>query len=632
MALCSRYAQQFKSNIDSISVYLKTIASIQAIREGKDEEQIVAILSDLFNKIGSFDVLFFAWPDGHAIRSINTGFDAGVREYFRKVSDTKKPYVSDVLLSGASGKPSIVVCEPIVTDGEFIGMLGATYNLDRTDSIMRDMKFKETGYGFVVDKTGLIIANTRYPDVVGKLNISERRVNPDTNLGLTELDYRLVQLFRDASYNWDSAVMGSYTMSGVDFDGVLVPIGLEGDQHWLVGVAAPIAEVNEVVNKLSRIMTAISAGFIVVALVFIIIISNKVAAPISAIRDECLMMADGDLRDRSINISSRDEIGELAFGFASMKRNLYNLITKVKSEAEDLAAASAELQGGSSSCALASEDVSRAIIDISMRTRSQADSTRSVASIANEIFSLTQNALALILEVNNIASDTSKNASDGQSVLERAMSQMREIGRGSSAVQDAVVNLADGYHEIGEIVDLISSIAQQTNLLALNAAIEAARAGEYGRGFAVVAEEVRGLAESSSSAAQKIAAMISDNQNKMEQTVDTSKASADGVSVGIEVVSSAREIFAGIALSIISLSDQIKSASSSIEKIAAGNQQLTSLISDIADISEKNISDVDGVTANTEEQLASTEEIAASCNNLAELASGLREEASFFQV
>ena len=70
----------------------------------------------------------------------------------------------------------------------------------------------------------------------------------------------------------------------------------------------------------------------------------------------------------------------------------------------------------------------------------------------------------------------------------------------------------------------------------------------------------------------------------------------------------------------------------SIEKIASGDQELTSLINDIADISEKNISDVDGVTASTEEQLASTEEIAASCNNLAELSSELKAEASFFNV
>jgi methyl-accepting chemotaxis protein len=212
------------------------------------------------------------------------------------------------------------------------------------------------------------------------------------------------------------------------------------------------------------------------------------------------------------------------------------------------------------------------------------------------------------------------------------MKQMRDIGLGSSALQNSVVELADGYREIGEIVSLISSIAQQTNLLALNAAIEAARAGESGRGFAVVAEEVRNLAESSNDAAKRISALISDNQGKMSIAVEASKSGTSGVSAGIEVVNSAGKIFADIATSILSLSDQIKDVSSSIEKIASGNQDLASLIGNIGEISEKNIADVDGVTASSEDQLASTEEIAASCNNLADLAAELREEAANFRV
>jgi methyl-accepting chemotaxis protein len=426
--------------------------------------------------------------------------------------------------------------------------------------------------------------------------------------------------------------MGSYVFDGVEYDGVFVPINLQGGQHWLVGVTAPLAEVNRDVNALSRVMIEISAAFIAAALLFVVVISRKVAAPIVRLRDECLVMADGDLRERPIEIRSGDETGELAEGFAAMKRNLSGLVTKVKTEAERLASASTELQIQSQGRAQAAEDVSRAMIDISKRTGTQAESTRNVLSIANEIAGITQNVLAVIHEVNAIASNTSKNASDGHAVVEGAMKQMGEIGAGSSAVQDAVAELARGYHEIDEIVTLISSIAQQTNLLALNAAIEAARAGEQGRGFAVVAEEVRSLAESSNSAARRIAALIAKNQDKMMQTVETAKSGAGSVAAGVEAVNSAGEIFAGITSSVVSLSGQIEGVSSSIEKIASGSQNLAALIGGIEDASEKNITDVEGVTANTEEQLASTEEIVASCSDLADLAAELREEAANFRV
>jgi methyl-accepting chemotaxis protein len=334
-----------------------------------------------------------------------------------------------------------------------------------------------------------------------------------------------------------------------------------------VAIAAPLAEVNREVAELSKVMVAISAGFSVIALMFIIITSKRVASPIALIRDECLVMADGDLRERKINVNSKDETGELAEGFATMKKNLSGLITKVKSEAENLVAASTELQSGSQNCANASEDISRAMVDIAERTRVQTEETKNAFSIANEISGVTQTVLAVILEVSHIASGTSRDADNGQSIVEKAMKQMRDIGLGSSALQNAVVELADGYHEIGEIVSLISSIAQQTNLLALNAAIEAARAGESGRGFAVVAEEVRNLAESSNNAAKKISALISDNQGKMVIAVEASKSGTSGVAAGIEVVNSAGKIFADIATSILSLSDQIKDVSSSIEKI-----------------------------------------------------------------
>ncbi|MDR1471765.1 MAG: methyl-accepting chemotaxis protein [Synergistaceae bacterium] len=632
MAIGSRYAEQIKANMDSITAYLKIMSGMQPIREARDRDLIVAAMSDMFGRVGKFDVLFFVWPDGRAVRSVNTEFDASTREYFKIVSSTKSPYVSGVTVSSSSGKPSVMVCEPIINEGEFMGLLGVTYNLERMNHIIGSVNFKSTGYGFIVDRTGLVISGPAVPEIVGKLNISEKRVSPETGLDLTELDDSLLNLFRNASSGGNSGVVGSYSFYGTDYDGVFVPINLEGGQRWFVAVAAPLAEVNRDVSVLSRLMLAISAGFILAALIFIVAISKRIAAPIALLRDECLVMAGGDLRARAINVRSKDETGALADGFSTMKRNLSSLIRKVKSEAENIASASEELQAESQSNADISEDVSLAMSEISARTKVQADSTKNVYSIASEMSSVAQSVMAMAMRVNDIASSASGNASEGQSVVEMAMGRMNDIGSGSSALQDAVVDLAEGYREIGEIVNMISSIAQQTNLLALNAAIEAARAGESGRGFAVVAEEVRNLAESSSGAARKIAVLISENQGKMEQAVEAAKSGTSGVSSGIEVVNSAGEIFGGIASSIISLSDQIKSVSASIEKIASGNQDLASLIGGIEEISEKNIADVNDIALGMQKQLASAQAIASSCVSLAELAAVLQEEGANFRV
>jgi methyl-accepting chemotaxis protein len=631
-AIASRYADRLKGNMDSITGYLKIMSDIQAIKEGDDKEAIVSVLSGMFDAIGMFDVLFFIWPDGNAIRSVNTEFDASEREYFKKVFSTKASYVSDTMISSSSGKPSVVVCEPVMDGGELVGMLGVTYNIERMNDIVNDDGFKEGAFSFIMDRTGLVVSAPKLPDVVGKLDISETSVDPSLSLGFKELDRRLINYYREVSSGWDRDIMVAYNFGDIEYDGVFVPISLQGGQHWLLSVVAPISEVNKDVNRLAAIMAAISAVFVVIGLAFVMMISRKVASPIALIRDECLKMASGDLRERSVCVSSGDETGELADGFKLMKGNLSSLIEKVKSGAEQLAASSSELQIGSQSATMAAESVSRAMVDIAKRTRVQADSTMNVNSIANDISGITQNALAMAIEVVNVASETSENAQDGQSSVKQAMVQMGEIRRGSSSVRDAVTDLADGYNEISEIVNLIASIAQQTNLLALNAAIEAARAGEHGRGFAVVAEEVRNLAESSNSAASQIATLIANNQAKMSQVVDVAKSAESAIDTGIDVVDSAGRIFSGIVSAIISLSDQIKGISSAIEKITDGNGSLASLISDINGISMKNITDVEGVTANTEEQLATSEEFSSACTGLARIASELEEEVANFQV
>lgn len=632
IAVSLRYADQLSAYMNSITNDLGIISGMQAIRAGEDKEQIVSILSDMFDKIGTFDVLFFVWPDGSAIRSVNTAFDAKEREYFKKVLATKEAYVSEVMISSSSGKPSVVVCEPVMDKGRLVGMLGATYNLERLAPIIDSVKFKDSGYGFIVDRNGLVISNPRFPDAVGKLNISEKKVDPETKLKSDELDDGLINIFKDTVSTWDREIYGDFSFESENYEGVFSPVNLQGGQHWAVAVVAPVREVNRDLVALTRIMLLLSIGFIFLGLVFVAFISGRVAVPIAMIRDECMILASGDLRAREVRINASDETGQLAEGFVSMKYSLSKLIKQVKSQAESLATSSGELTAGSQSCASAAEDVSRAMAGISDGANRQAKSAENIFAIANDISDTAQKVLDVTRKASDIAMSASCEAGEGQSAVEGVMAQMREISNDSSEVQKAIIELSDGSREISEIVSLISSIAQQTNLLALNAAIEAARAGEHGKGFAVVAEEVRQLAESSNKAAHQISDLIAKNQSNMKQAVETSKSGERGVVAGIEVVNTTGKIFAGIASSVVLLSNQMKDVSSSIEKMALANQGLVSSISDIGKISKDNIKEVVHASNVSDLLLSDVQQIASSSHDLAALASDLHEAAANFTV
>lgn len=626
------YANKIQFDLQEKMIRLDDLASIQRIKTGTNKTEIIQAMAEAQKRIGYFDTIFFISLDGSGIRSDNSTGQYNDRDYFQKILASQKPVISDPLVSRTTGQLSVVLAIPVFNNGQMTGVLGATYSLDRLTELVGGIKFKETGYGFLTDHLGTVIAHPKNPEMIGKLKLTDKQINPQLNLPIKELDDRLILLFKTVNET-GKPMEGSYSfVDSATQMGVFTPVPLPDGSKWIMTVAAPETEVNKEITTLAHMMIIISIISIIIAILFIIFLSKRFAKPIQIIRDECLILTDGDLSEQEIQVFSHDEIGQLAKGFQDMRGNLRVLVTNVKSQAEHVAASSEELTASANHSADAANQIAGSITDIAHGTEKQANSADRIVAVAREMSNNTEQILSTTQGVSEIAIHASQEARKGKESVEQAIVQMHDISQGSAEVQHAITELAAGSHEISEMVNLISTIASQTNLLALNAAIEAARAGEHGRGFAVVAEEVRKLAEQSNQATQQIGAVIEKNQINMEQAVAASQSGLERVKDGIVVINSAGEMFTFIVESIIQFSQQIKEISEAIQQIVDGSQTLVNSIHEIEIASKENAAETQTISAATEEQSASMQEIASASHSLASLASTLQEGVAKFRV
>jgi len=259
----------------------------------------------------------------------------------------------------------------------------------------------------------------------------------------------------------------------------------------------------------------------------------------------------GDLT-RTIEVTSYDEIGNLAESYNHLTAVIRDLITRIAGDAEQLADAAEHLTVTAETMAAGGKQAVEQTVAIA--TASQEMAATSCVIAENCVSTATQSQTA------------SASASAGTRTVDGTVALMTVISDKVKETAATIGNLDAKSEQIGEIVGTIEDIADQTNLLALNAAIEAARAGEQGRGFAVVADEVRALAERTTGATQQIGGMIKAIQSDIRAAVKTMEAGVSEVAEG-----SAEAAKSGAALRTIL--EQIDSVAMNVNQIATAAEQ-----------------------------------------------------------
>ncbi len=313
-----------------------------------------------------------------------------------------------------------------------------------------------------------------------------------------------------------------------------------------LAVAVDAADVSAAAERrtdmiLLVVVVATSAATIAIG----VLIARGVARPVRAMTTAMGRLAEGDKSTEIPAAGRRDEIGEMAAAVQVFKDSMIRNEQLAAAAAEEQAARErraehidrlacgfdAAVTGLTSSLAAAAAQLQSTADSLSSASEEATNQAGTVASASEESSANVQTVATATDELNASISEIS-----------RQVSQQADAASGAVDVANVsnqnVQELADRAHRIGEVVNLITSIAQQTNLLALNATIEAARAGEAGKGFAVVASEVKTLAKQTAKATEEIAAQVDAVQSSTETTVDSIQGIGDRISAIAEITAS----------------------------------------------------------------------------------------------
>lgn len=375
-----------------------------------------------------------------------------------------------------------VICPILDDDGKPIEYLGVRYEITAEELERQNMKGVidaiEQAYAYIeFDKDGTILAaNNNFTKALG--------------YPLNEIEGKHHRIFVDPSYasSSDYADFWSDLSSGKSFNNDFKHVGKNGAEVWLRAVYMPVKDEMGRVIKIVKIATDITQQkWKDVDLV------NKVDLILEVVD----AASKGDLT-KNIEVNGTEPIDRVCEGLQSLLTTLRESIKTIANSTEALASSSSELTSIGQQMAGNAEETSAQSNIVSAAAEEVSQNIQTVAAGAEELD-------ASIKEI-------AKNAVDAARVAMQAVTLTEDANL-------TMVKLGDSSTEIGNVVKVITSIAQQTNLLALNATIEAARAGEAGKGFAVVANEVKELAKETAKATEDIGRKIEMIQTATQDSV-----------------------------------------------------------------------------------------------------------------
>lgn len=353
--------------------------------------------------------------------------------------------------------------------------------------------------------------------------------------------------------------------------------------------------------------------------VVIVVVLTGLTFPLSRLIEKTLTNSFAEISSVSSKIAKGDftfQVEEVG-GMNDLSRTFNSMVDKLRKILQETSDITRQVMTSSSSISIKNQELIQVMNQVSLSSNELAvganeisedvsEMTHSIREIEEKVSNYTHSTQ----EMNTRSIETLGLVEQGRDSVAKQSAGMQRNIEATAKVSESIDALAQSARGITKITETISELADQTNLLSLNASIEAARAGEHGAGFAVVAQEVRKLAEESTSSTREVFNLVRSIESDIKHASQNIKINEEVVRQQTEMIREAELVFMEIVNSVQYISEQIAAFSKESQSMLDSAQSISSAIQNISAITQQSAAGTEQVSASMNEGISSIQKMA----------------------
>ncbi|MEK3948385.1 methyl-accepting chemotaxis protein [Paenibacillus sp. FSL H7-0703] len=582
---------------------------------GTNQEALQKKLDVIVKAHPELDAALLGNEKGQYIRSPKkqeSDYDPRERKWYKNAMLEKGKVFVGVPVASVTTGNLVVNISGTLEDGE--GAVALALNLDKMGESLQSVKIGERGGLIIVDSEHKVVSGT------GTAFNKTGKKPADAIEGLPEVATTVEN---------DTPSMSQIQFMNRDMLAFTLKDPLTG---WSIVALSDLEDYSDAAQPILKQSLIVIVISILAAAIIIVLMVRSFLIPLRKLQAGTRIVRDGNLTER-VNLSSKDEFGELAQNFDQMTHSLHTMVSEVNQTSSRLASSSLMIKESTEQTTESVQHVAETVMESAENAATSAEASEQTANAVEEMAKGVSTIAESASSIVDSAGQTEHDVAQGSQMISHVRTQMDRILEAVSQTASLMDELSQLSDDAKQMNTAIAAIAKQTNLLSLNASIEASRAGEAGRGFAVVAIEVRKLSEQSKESADSISQIITQMLDLIQRSTATMNGNVrNQVGEGLRISQDAEGAFTNIERSTSHIVEQIQSVSAAAEQISASTEEVSATVTHLASLSRNSADSSQTTSAAAQEQMAAMEEIASSSQELSNMAQDLQQLVKRFKI